>query len=54
MFLLWVRMCRREDVGEAAGPLAIGYMDVELQALESLIRKDAPAFLAGPDEVCLC
>jgi hypothetical protein len=51
MFLLWVRMCRREEVGELGGPLAVRYVSTELEAMETIIRKDASAFLAGPEEV---
>ena len=51
MFLLWMRMVRREDLGEVGGPLAVRYVSCELDSLETIIRKDAGAFLAGPEEV---
>jgi hypothetical protein len=51
--LLWVRMLRREDVGEMGGPLAVRYVDNELNSVEDVLRKDAPAFLAGAEEVCV-
>ncbi len=52
--LLWMRMVRREDVGEAGGANGISYIDHELETAECLIRRDAPAFLAGPEEVPPC
>lgn len=51
MFLLWMRMVRREDLGEVGGPLAVRYVSCELDSLETIIRKDAGAFLAGPEEI---
>ena len=51
MFLLWFRMSRREDVGEQGGPLSVRYVATELDSLEFIIRRDASAFLAGPEEV---
>jgi hypothetical protein len=49
--LLWMRMCRREDVGEATGPRSLPFIIHELDALEDVIRRDANAFLAGSEEV---
>lgn len=52
MLLMYIRMCKREDVGESGGPLSVMQIERELGSLEGIIRTDAPAFLAGPEEVC--
>ena len=49
--LLWMRMCRREDVGEATGPRSLQFINHELDSLEDVLRRDANAFLAGSEEV---
>jgi hypothetical protein len=49
--LLWMRVSRREDMGEPGGSRAIMSIDHELGALESIIRRDAGVFLAGSEEV---